>query len=191
VTLVRGIAVKELKKRGRPFNKERHLNEELIIYMAKALMREQGGIPSIRGLARALNVDAMAIYHYFDNKNSLLNAILTSLMDSLYFPQKQLYWQQSLLLLSESYLNLLKNYSGLLETLIAMPSDCPMTVFTEHFNKIVAPLNLPPEQQNSALLLLLNFLHGQALSSHLESSQEQREKSLHEVLTLYYKVIEY
>jgi len=182
--------MQKLKKRGRPYNKERHLSEELIIYMAKTLMREQGAIPSIRGIARALDVDAMAIYHYFENKNCLLNAILTSLMDGLYFPQKQLHWQQSLLLLSESYLNLLNNYIGLLETLIAMPSNGPMTVFAEHFSKIITPLNLPPEQQNTALLLLLNFLHGQALSLHLDPLEKTVKSDLSEVLTLYYKVID-
>jgi len=182
--------VQELKKRGRPYNKQRHLNEELIIYMAKALMREQGAIPSIRGLARALDVDAMAIYHYFDNKNSLLNAILTSLMDSLYFPQKHLPWQESLFLLSESYLNLLKNYLGLLETLVAMPSDGPMTVFAEHFNKIITPLNLPAQKQKNAFLLLLNFLHGLALLPNIDEEKEDPKNSLSELLALYYKVIE-
>ncbi|MCP4323602.1 MAG: helix-turn-helix transcriptional regulator, partial [Alteromonadales bacterium] len=60
--------MREQKKRGRPKNKDRQLNQDIIIYMAKTLMREQGVIPSIRGLARALDVDAMAIYHYFENK---------------------------------------------------------------------------------------------------------------------------
>jgi len=182
--------VQELKKRGRPYNKDRHLNEDLIIYMAKALMREQGEVPSIRGLARALDVDAMAIYHYFKSKNSMLNAILMSLMDGLYFPQKQLHWQQSLLLLSESYLNLLRNYVGLLDTLIAMPVNGPMTVFADHFNKIMAPLNLPPEKQKNAFLLLLNFLHGLALLPNVDEEKEDSKNSLSELLTLYYKVIE-
>ena len=152
-----------LKKRGRPANNKRQLNSELIVYMAKIIMREQGKVPSIRSLARRLDVDAMAIYHYFDNKNSLLQAVLTSLRDNLYQPKKQQYWQDELCLLAESYLNLLKNYSGLLETLISMPVSGPKSVFIDTFYKLTSNLNLAPEKQQSALFLLLNFLHGQVL----------------------------
>jgi len=155
--------MQEHKSRGRPKKKDRQLNQELIIYMAKTLMREQGKVPSIRGLARSLDIDAMSIYHYFENKNRLLEAILTSLMDSIYFPQKKLLWQESLQLLVESYLNLLRNYKGLLETLITMTDHGPKAIFTARFNKIIAPLNLPEEKQKQTLSLLLSFLHGQVL----------------------------
>jgi len=182
--------MQELKKRGRPNNKERQLNQELIVYMAKTLMRDKGEIPSIRGLARALDVDAMAIYHYFDNKNRLLEAILISLMDSIYFPKKQQPWQESLLRLSESYLNLLRHYAGLLDTLIAMPSDGPMSVFSERFNKIVAPLNLPAEKQQQTLFLLLNFLHGQALLVTPEFEYGANELEFIKVFKLYCTLID-
>lgn len=182
--------MKEQKKRGRPFNKERQLNKEIIVYMAKTLMREQGKIPSIRGLARTLDVDAMAIYHYFENKNSLLQAILTSLMDNLYFPKKQQYWQDELRLLSESYLNLLKHYSGLLDTLILMPADGPKAVFIEAFNKLTAELNLTPEKRQSALLLLLNFLHGQVLLLRSEPDDETSLQKFQQTFELYCTVFE-
>ncbi|WP_022942065.1 TetR/AcrR family transcriptional regulator [Psychromonas hadalis] len=177
--------MKTAKKRGRPNNKDAQLNQELIIYMAKTLMREQGEMPSIRGLARALDVDAMAIYHYFENKNSLLEAILVSLMDSLYFPPKQQPWQDALLLLSESYLTLLNHYAGLLTTLISMPSDGPKTVFTERFNKIIDPLNLPPQKQKEALFLLINFLHGQALLVTVRADSETVQRAFKSTFVLY------
>lgn len=154
--------------------------------MAKTLMRERSDVPSIRAIARALNVDAMAIYHYFDNKNSLLNAILISLMDSLYFPQKQLAWKDSLFLLSKSYINLLRNYRGLLETLIAMPAGGPLGIFSDHFNKIISPLNLSPEKQKHTFQLLLNFLHGFALLPF----EECAEDDFLQLLRLYCKTIE-
>jgi len=181
--------MQEQKKRGRPNNQQRQLNESLIIYMAKSLMREQGNIPSIRGVARALNVDAMAIYHYFDNKNSLLNALIISLMDNLYCPQKQLPWQDSLHLLAESYLTLLRNYNGLLQMLIAMPHAGPMMIFSDRFNKIITPLNFSPQKQKSTFLLLVHFLHGQSLLPDSEASREDQKNSFNDVLALYYKVI--
>ena len=184
------MVMQEQKKRGRPNNKERQLNQELIIYMAKTLMRDQGKVPSIRGLARALDVDAMAIYHYFENKNSLLEAISTSLMDSISSPPKQKDWQESLRLLSQSYLNLLKHYAGLLETLIAMPEGGPMVVFSERFKKIIAPLNLPADKQKQTFTLLLNFLHGQALLSRKESENIVSEEEFKQVFKLYCTLFE-
>lgn len=176
------------KKRGRPNSRDRQLNEELIIYVAKTLMREQGKVPSIRALARALDVDAMAIYHYFDNKNSLLKAIISSLMGSIYFPKRDQDWQTSLQLICESYLALLNNYSGLLETLINMPSDGPISVFYERFNKVISPLNFPTQKQQQAFLLLLNFLHGQALLS--KDSESYNEDDLKGALALYFGALE-
>ena len=58
------MSVKQTK-RGRPLQKQ--LSQEIIIDQAKQLMLEKGKPPSIRALAAALNVDAMAIYHYFKN----------------------------------------------------------------------------------------------------------------------------
>ena len=182
--------MKAQKKRGRPSNSERQLNQELIIYMAKTLMREQAQTPSIRGLARALDVDAMAIYHYFENKNSLLEAISTSLMDSIHLPPKQEDWQKSLYLLSESYLNLLKHYVGLLETLISMPTEGPLTVFSERFYKITAPLNLTADKQKHTLTLLFNFLHGQALLARQDSEKETEQQELKQIVKLYCLILE-
>ncbi|PKG39160.1 TetR/AcrR family transcriptional regulator [Psychromonas sp. Urea-02u-13] len=181
--------MKEQKKRGRPNQKERQINPELIVYIAKSLMREQGKVPSIRGLARALDIDAMAIYHYFDNKQRLLEAMLMSLMDSLYFPPKQQNWQDSLRLLSESYLNLLCHYAGLLEVLVAMPAQGPQMVFSERFNKIIAPLHLPAEKQKSMLLLLLNALHGQALCLKVTPEVDFNQQEFNETFTLYCTLI--
>ena len=62
------MSVKD-KKRGRPAGAANQLSGKSIIESAKLLMCEEGKIPSIRKLASSLGVDAMAIYHYFKNKN--------------------------------------------------------------------------------------------------------------------------
>ena len=74
------------KKRGRPKGEATPLSAPAILEMAKLMMREEGKIPSIRKLATKLNIDAMAIYHYFDNKGALLEAITTSLIEDIYEP---------------------------------------------------------------------------------------------------------
>ncbi|OAN13107.1 transcriptional regulator [Photobacterium jeanii] len=152
------------KKRGRPSGKGSQLSQATIIEQAKVMMAEEGKIPSIRKLALALNVDAMAIYHYFKNKEALLEAITVSLVTDIYEPQFGTPWRQALESLCHSYLSLLASYSGLLETLLTMKSTGPAQVFTERFNCILEPLALDESIRNDALGLLVDYLHGFALA---------------------------
>ncbi|MGU3846002.1 TetR/AcrR family transcriptional regulator, partial [Vibrio diabolicus] len=69
------------KKRGRPAAKLSQLSAESILDSSKSLMKKDGKVPSIRSLATQLNVDPMAIYHYFKNKSALLEALTTSLVE--------------------------------------------------------------------------------------------------------------
>ncbi len=62
------------KKRGRPSVGSDKLTADSIIVTAREQMLQHGQKLSIRGLARELNVDPMAIYYYFENKNALLEA---------------------------------------------------------------------------------------------------------------------
>lgn len=74
----------KLKKRGRPEKGKDGLSQERIVDTAKAMMKADGKIPSIRALAKELNIDAMAIYHYFNNKDSVLEAVAISLVEGIY-----------------------------------------------------------------------------------------------------------
>ncbi|MGF1725365.1 TetR/AcrR family transcriptional regulator [Photobacterium nomapromontoriensis] len=168
------MSVKD-KKRGRPKGTSTQLSAQSILVMAKQMMRDNGKIPSIRQLAMNLNVDAMAIYHYFSNKNALLEAITTSLIQDIYQPITELdkvmndqqgchYWKNELHQLCLSYLTLLDNYPGLLETLLGMESVSPAEVFIERFNRVIAPLHLDDDAAKQALDLLVDYLHGLALA---------------------------
>ena len=103
-------------KRGRPVQKQ--LSQDIILDQAKLLILEKGKPPSIRALAAVLNVDAMAIYYYFKNKNALLEAVTISLINEIHDPQS-LHWQQEIYELSKSYLAILDKYRGLLQTLLS------------------------------------------------------------------------
>ena len=48
---------------------------QIIIETAKMLMISDGKVPSIRALSAKLNVDAMAIYYYFKNKEEVFEAV--------------------------------------------------------------------------------------------------------------------
>lgn len=157
------MSVKD-KKRGRPKGAGSQLSGDIIMDMAKTLMKEEGKVPSIRKLASSLKVDAMAIYYYFENKNKLLEAITTSLIEEVYEPKANDDWEPELTTLCTSYLNLLNTYSGLLEILLSMNSESPAAVFTERFQLVIKPLNLGEVATKNALDLLVDYLHGYALA---------------------------
>lgn len=152
------------KKRGRPKTKQSQLSAEVILSEAKSMMRTDGKIPSIRKLAVNLNVDAMAIYHYFTNKNSLLESITVSLIGDIYQPIESEDWQTELHKLCHSYVSLLHDYPGLLETLLTMNSVSPAQVFIQRFERIISPLGLSSTSIKNTLDLLADYLHGFVLA---------------------------
>lgn len=158
------MAVNE-KKRGRPVKKQSQLCDESILETAKCLMKRDGKIPSVRSLATQLNVDPMAIYYYFKNKNALLEAITTSLVAEIYQPQKSSNWQGELKRLCVSYIELLRRYNGLLQIMLSMTSHGPAQVFTERYQTIIAPLSLHKKVEKDGLDLLADYLHGFAFST--------------------------
>lgn len=159
------------KKRGRPKGSDNQLDAKIIIDSAKLMMQQKGKIPSIRSLANALNVDGMAIYYYFSNKNALLEAITTSLIDEVYQPKLDENWKLALHKLCSSYLNLLNDHPGLLETLLNMESNNPAEIFIERFNRIIAPIGLDDNSTKDALDLLVDYLHGYALALNCSASK--------------------
>ncbi len=158
------MAVNE-KKRGRPVGKLSQLCAESILETAKCLMKRDGKVPSIRSLATQLNVDPMAIYYYFKNKNALLEALTTSLVAEIYQPQEGSNWQDELKRLCVSYIQLLREYNGLLQTMLSMSSHGPAQVFTERYQTIIAPLALHKKVEKDGLDLLADYLHGFAFST--------------------------
>lgn len=153
------------KKRGRPKQGKTKLSKESIVTCSRTLMEQTGKIPSIRQVANSLDVDPMAIYHYFANKNALLEAIAITLMESIHKPTGSADWKKELELLCQSYLTLLHTHSGLLETLLSMQSHGPAHVFIDRYQTIIAPLGLSDETAKNALDMLADYLHGFALAT--------------------------
>lgn len=178
------------KKRGRPQIDQGKLSKESILNCAKALLQGSGKIPSIRKIAKELDVDPMAIYYYFSSKSELLEGVTVSLMESIYVPSTDANWEMELKKLCYSYLQLLNNYSGLLETVLAMAVAGPAQVFNDRFELIVAPLGLSEADLKNSLDLLADYLHGFALAVHCSSSDELlSEKFLDGPLSLYIKAL--
>jgi hypothetical protein len=171
------------KKRGRPKSKDVSLSAEKILHCAKTMLKNDEKIPSIRKLATALEIDPMAIYHYFKNKNLLLEALTISLIEDIYTPKAD-NWKIELKKLSWSYLQLLKTYNGLLEIFLTMKSAGPAQVFTEKYNIAVHNIDISDEKKTKICILLVDYLHGFAYSMNcnpndsnlnIESSSESLE----------------
>ena len=178
------------KKRGRPAAASVALSKERIIESANALMAKEGKIPSIRKLAANLDVDPMAIYYYFANKQALLEAVTVSLVKKLYSPDPNGDWQQELAKLCHSYLNLLAQYPGLLETLLGMTSHGPAAVFTERFDLATVGLPLDDDLRNNALSMLADYLHGYALAMSCQASDELKVDMMTGPLGFYMQALE-
>lgn len=184
------MSVKD-RKRGRPKASTGQLSREVIGDKAKELMSLEGKVPSIRKLATALQVDAMAIYHYFDNKSALLEAITRSLIEEIYQPKTCHQWQAELKQLSLSYLRLLRQYPGLLETMLGMTTDGPAVVFTERFQTAISPLNLTDATKKNSLDLLVDYLHGLALAVNCAPDAHEVEPLLEGPLNFYMTSLEH
>lgn len=171
-----------IKKRGRPQKESKALSKEVIIEIAKSLMVGHGKIPSIRSLSTELNVDAMAIYYYFKNKNVLLEELTTSLISEIYQPKTVLEWEVELRKLSKSYITLLSKYDGLLQTLLSMKSTSPANVFISRFKTIIKELNMSTSLENASLSLLADYLHGFSISMSCDSTGKLTTNDIDESL---------
>ncbi|MDO6763104.1 TetR/AcrR family transcriptional regulator [Agarivorans sp. 1_MG-2023] len=167
------------KLRGRPKQNANSLTKQKILLQATALQQESGKVPSIRQLAAALQVDPMAIYYYFDNKNALLEALTLTLIEGIYQPQaseldqqSNHFWKGELTRLCESYLLLLQQNAGLLTTLLSMKTHGPAELFSQRFSLILRPLNLSQEHIEQALHLLVDYLHGFALAVSCNKTED-------------------
>ena len=166
------------KKRGRPNLNQPLLSAESIMEQSKSLLHDTGTIPSIRSIARELNVDPMAIYHYFPNKSALLEAVTTSLLETLYEPTGECEWHDELELLCASYLSLLGNYANLLETMLSMKTAGPTVVFTKRYQQIIAPLNLADQVRKDTLDFLVDYLHGFALARRCNQTDQPLKQDM-------------
>jgi len=164
--------ITEIKKRGRPSSAENKLSAEKILVCAKNLLKKQKKIPSIRALAREMNIDAMAVYYYFSNKTDLLEALTISLIKEIYLPSGSENWRDELTKICRSYVKLLEENRGLLEIFLSMSVEGPAEVFIQRVNLALSGLDIDQQKMISIIDLLVDYLHGFAYSMNCNSSSE-------------------
>ena len=181
-------------KRGRPLAEDSKLSHDLIIATAREWVFSETKTFSMRALANRLDVDPMAIYHYFRNKAALLEAVMIAIMQDIYVPiANNDDWQLELKMLCQSYLEQLSKHPGLLESLLSMGEarQVAAEIFTDRFNIAISPLMLDAETQKAALDLIADYLHGFALAMHC--AKDGVKPTIHEMekpLALYFRALE-
>ena len=156
------------------------VGRERVLAGALALL-EEGGLSAVtmRGLARRLRVDPMALYHYYGDRDALLQAAADVAYARLRVPAtRTASCRARLETLATAYLELLAGAGELLRYVTARPgaSRGPERRFEPLFRHAVASIALTPRQHRLARDTFVDFLHGfaLALSAGLTASMRRR-----------------
>jgi AcrR family transcriptional regulator len=144
------------------------MSRDAVLDAAHGLLRS-GGVAAVtlRAIARRLGADAMAPYHYFENKDAILVALAERIYASLDVRYRAASHRTRLRALAVAYLKLLVEELGELTPYLARmerSAEGPKRRFDALFRQAVAPLDLSPARLTTAQHVLVDFLHGFALA---------------------------
>lgn len=150
--------------RGRPRAEDAKLSPDRILDEALAILATAGltGL-TMRGLARRLGIDPMALYHYFEDKDALLAGAADRSFAALR-PRipKTRDWRARVRAVARAYFRtLLRSRELLLYVTAAGRVSAP---FDAHFFAAIAPLGLSLMEQRTCRDALVDLLHGASLA---------------------------
>ena len=147
------------------------LHRDRILEAAHGLLEEEGWPRfSMRRLAAALQVDPMALYHYFPHREALLQALVARIFAPLAelgaTPSGPASWQADLEALAGTYLAIARRAPGLIQVLAAGAGEASWVAetFARAMAAILAPLHLSRARLRTATHLLVDALHGFAMA---------------------------
>ena len=127
---------------------------------------------SMRRLGKALDVDAKAVYYYFPNKESLLDAVLERAFAHLALPEDTNQpWQENLRHVARTYYDFLSQHPNLIALL--MRRDGSVSAVLHLVEQIVRSLRTTPLSPKSKVLivdLFWSFLPGIARDAAADSA---------------------
>lgn len=156
------------------------LRPDLIVDAASTLLEAEGKL-TMRTLAQRLQVDPMAVYHYFPNKEALVQAVASRRYGRLdavaagFSPEED--WQARTAALATAYLELACSAPVLVRTLAsgAADSGAPARHFAEAFARATEGLELKDGRFDNAMHALVDFIHGYALAGMPDQAQWRGE----------------
>lgn len=155
------------KSRGRPRQDASLLNRELILSKATQLMAAGAADVSMRAIASALQVNAMALYHYFGSKQALRNAMVEQAFAPLLALRPRLTKlptaEQRLRLLADTYLHCAATALPLTRHLVVRGGAPLATAFGVLFDEALGN-SRHASATNTVRDVLVDYLHGVALA---------------------------
>lgn len=166
------------RRAGRPRRAAHALDSASILHAALALLEEQGEAFSMRALAQRLDVDAMAVYHYYAGKDELLLALMAQRFAALDPRQPPFTRRQSpqrrVLALCALYLELVSStpcFVRLMARGLVTQADVAER-FTALFELALDGLELDRKTRLRGHDTLVDFLHGHALAGRPASETQ-------------------
>lgn len=154
------------RRAGRP--QQQILSRERIIEAAFAVADQRQGDFSVSSIARALGVQAPAIYNYFANKIDIIagmRGVITQRVDTGHF--ERLPWYEAMIPWATNYLEAMVQHPGIIATLATIPVDSEPESITE-YDTIVRSFtadDYPQELIVPALVAVESFIIGSALDA--------------------------
>ena len=155
------------KPRGRPRRDVPLLSRERILATASQLMAAGAGDVSMRAIASALQVNAMALYHYFGSKQALRNAMVEQAFTPVLALRPRLAKlpsaEQRLRLLAHTYLRCAATAMPLTRHLVLRGGAPLAEAFGVLFSEALGD-SRPASAANPVRDVLVDYLHGVALA---------------------------
>jgi TetR/AcrR family tetracycline transcriptional repressor len=173
-------------KTGRP----PRLTRNRVIAEARRIGAERGiqGL-SMRPLADALGVMPNALYTYFPDKASILDAVLDDLIGDVERPRTRVSWRQGLVSMLGSYRRLLLTQPGLIGLTVSRPMAGPNAVrLREDMITLLRRGGLDDAETVNAFLALFAYTTGfvsfeaARTPGELDTRQRAKTRRLHESL---------
>lgn len=151
---------------GRPKAGQQHISSERIITKAIEILNTNPfGSLSMRQIAKAMSVNPMALYHYFPDKDALINEIANTLYQSI--TRQDLPYPQQIEQLLLDYREKVINYPQITLAIFHSPALFPEQAqrVTDILISQLTELGLTAQHANTWAYMLIDYTHGEALAS--------------------------
>lgn len=173
------------------------ISRNKILEAALTLLDSEGEAFSMRRLGKALNVDAKAIYYYYPNKDSLLNATLKHALQELQRSDvTSPTWQGELTALAHAYANLAAAHPNIVPLMLRLDGTMPAAFdLMEPVVAILARTSLPERYILHVVELFVSFLPSymiedgtehlddDGLLEHLRTLPTEQYPAIHQLLS--------
>lgn len=151
------------------------LSRERIISVAMHLVSTGASDLSMRAVAAALEVNAMALYHYFRDKQALRDAMVEQAFAPLYALHRRLAKQPTLefrlRLLANTYLRCAVKALSLTQHLAVRGGEPLAPVFATLFDAALTDTSPRPTNAGAVRDVLVDYLHGVALAGQKHAAK--------------------